>query len=109
MSVSRVTVNRNIVLDQNHFESAATEFQNLSEDLTRLENRIRELLDELMEGFATPAGARFFQAVNNRLLDPIHDQAIVLEHVSQNLHRARSSYQSVFDQYQALNSSIGTV
>ena len=111
MTVSRVVVNRNIVLDQIEFEKAAAEFETLSNDLSQLKSRIENLLKELMDGFDTPAGARFFQAVNNRLLDPMRDQAVVLEHVADNLRRANSSdrYQQVFSEYQSLNSSIGRI
>ena len=109
MAVSRFAISRNILLDQTEFEVAAVGLQGLSEDLNRLENRIRELLEELRVGFDTPAGARFFDACTGRLLEPMRDQAIVLNHIAQNLRNARSRYQSVFDEYKALNSSIGNV
>ena len=107
MSVSNVAFNRNIVLDQNAFQAAADDLQSLSEDILRLESRIRSLLEELMVGFDTPAGTRFFAACNGKLLEPMHDQARVIAHVSKNLREARTTYQTVFDEYQALNSAIG--
>jgi uncharacterized protein YukE len=108
MAVSNVTLRGDIVLDQNAFQVAADDLQNLSEDLVKLENRIHSLLDELSTGFDTPAGARFFAACNGKLLEPMQDQARVITHVSQNLRNVRQAYQSVFDEYQSLNSAIGS-
>jgi len=106
MAIPSFSLSRSIVLDQNHFQVAAEGLENLSEELRQLENRISGLLEELEKGFKTPAGARFFAAVNGRLLAPMRDQAEVFKHVSENLNGARNTYRTVFDRYEELNNEI---
>lgn len=101
-----VTVPGDIVIDEEKMEKAATELAKLSEDMSALEKKIDGMLEHLKIGFDTPAGRKFVSSCRKSLLQPMKDQALAINHVSENLKTARSQYQPVFKEYQQLNQSI---
>lgn len=95
-----------ILLDSEAFSNASTRLDNLARDMGKLRSDISGLLEELMKGFDTPAGHKFFTACDNALLKVLDDEVNVINHVSGNLKSAKTSYQSVFEGYQVLNTFI---
>lgn len=97
---------KDITIDEEAFVKASSDLAKLSGDITKLSNKIQDLLDTLSKGFETPCGAKFYNSCEKNLLQPLDDQKLVLNHVSQVLNTSKSKYQSVFDEYRKLNSSI---
>ncbi len=97
---------KDVLLDEDAFESASRHFIGLSRDLNSLESDITRLLDELYTGFDTPAGRKFINSCRGNLLQPMRDLSAVINHISDNLIQARSKYKSVFDEFKKLNSII---
>jgi hypothetical protein len=106
MSSYDTVLSKNILLDSDIFKSAADQFAALSDEMSALRKDIASLLDELEKGFDTPAGRKFIKSCRNGLLQPMDDQAVVIKHVSDNLSMARSKYETVFTEFQALNNII---
>ena len=96
---SDAAIKRDILLDEEAFTTAASEFEQLAGKIESLRREIEEMLNGLKTGFDTPAGRKFVQSCESTLLDPLEKQRIVVEHISQNLGTAKSMYQSVFDEY----------
>ncbi len=97
---------KDITIDEEAFIKASTDLATLSGDLTKLRNKITDLLSTLSKGFDTPCGAKFYNSCEANLLRPLNDQQLVLNHVSQVLSTSKSKYQSIFDEYRNINSSI---
>lgn len=100
---------KDIVLDQDAFQNASDRLGNLSENVLSLRRQVEEELDKLMKGFDTSAGWKFKAACEERLLKPMQDLSTVITHIAQNLQVARESYDSVFLEYERLNSLIRNV
>lgn len=101
-----MNLTKDIVLDDEQMKKAAKEYAALADDINKLEKQIDSMLDELAKGFNTPAGRKFIKSCRSSLLQPMKDQALVIDHVSENLKKAQSAYQSVFTEYKKLNSAI---
>jgi hypothetical protein len=99
---------KNIIINEEAFVKASADIEALSGDLTKLSNKIKNLLSTLDKGFETPCGAKFHNSCEANLLRPLNDQRLVLNHISQVLRTSKSKYQSVFDEYRKLNSSISS-
>lgn len=109
MGLPKTDFSKDIVLDDDEFQKAIDRFNKLSERINTLHNDVSASLDDLRAGFDTPAGHKFFEVCGNKLLDPMKDQARVIQHVSDNLRDATNSYQSVFDEFIELNNSIRNI
>lgn len=99
---------KDITIDEEAFMKASVDLETLSGDLTKLSTKIQNLLDTLSKGFETPCGAKFYNSCEANLLRPLADQKLVLDYVSQVLSTSKSKYQSVFDEFSNLNSSISS-
>ena len=97
-----------IVLDEEAFQKASTDLDDLAVKLQQLKADIEEMLNDLQQGFDTPAGHKFVDACHNTLLDPVSKQAEVLQHVARNLSTAKTSYESVFEDYRDLVNLINS-
>ncbi len=97
---------KDITIDDEAFIKASHDLLKLSNDLTNLSNKIAQMLDTLKKGFDTPAGVKFYNSCKTNLLKPIDDQRLVLNHISEVLEISKTKYESVFDAYRNLNSSI---
>ncbi len=97
---------QNVVIEEEAFSQAAAEFEELAAKIDSLLNEINEMMDDLKTGFDTPAGHKFIQACGNTLVDPLEKQKIVVTHISENLNKARTMYQSVFDEYREVVNSM---
>jgi len=97
-----------IVLDEEAFQTASADLLELAGKIDSLRQDIEEMLSELQGGFDTPAGHQFVSACQTTLLDTLEKQKIVVEHVSKNLETAKSSYQSVFDEYRSLQTFVNS-
>ena len=95
-----------MVLDEAAFETAAKDFEALGDRIAALNTRIEEILATLKTGFDTPAGAKFIQSCENNLRQPMNDQKIVIQHISETLKEVKGMYQSVFEEYSDLNRTI---
>lgn len=95
-----------ILLDDEVFMNASRQFEQLSKDIKNLEENVKKGLDNLQQGFQTPAGKKFVKSCEAYLLKPLKDQTIVIEHVSKNLATAKSKYETVFKEYKQLNDNI---
>ena len=100
---------QNLVIDESAFDDAVRDFNAISQDIEALRNEVNRLLDDLAEGFDTPAGRKFYKSCSSSLLSPLNDQANVVRHVAENLNLAREEYQSVFEEYRALNNAIDSI
>lgn len=101
-----VVFNKDILLDNEAFIVAAGRLDELSKNMQELRKEISNLLEELKVGFDTPAGKKIYNSCRNNLLQPMDDQVRVISHVSENLLNAKNSYQSVFNEFEALNNII---
>ena len=95
-----------IVLDEAAFDTARADFATLNVRLQHLRTEIEEMLAALKAGFDTPAGAQFLSACEQNLFKPMDDQKIVLEHISTTLAESKQAYESVFREYESLQSAI---
>lgn len=100
---------RDVIIDDDAFKNAVNEFSQLSGKLENLTNLINNILDELEDGFNTPAGRKFISKYKEVLLKPLKDQRLIIDHVSDNLKSAEQSYSSVFEEYKKLNQTIESV
>ncbi|MDR1640959.1 MAG: hypothetical protein LBT59_14790 [Clostridiales bacterium] len=100
---------KDILLDDSAFDTAVSEFRKLSDEMAKLKAEIEAALESLKKGFDTPAGEKFISTYRESLLKPLNEQATVLEHVSQVLNEAKTSYQSVFESYKTINTYINNV
>ncbi|MBQ3940414.1 MAG: hypothetical protein II723_04810 [Oscillospiraceae bacterium] len=95
--------NQDIVLDDAAFEKASARFDELSAKVQALRADIEGMLQTLQSGFDTPAGRLFVTSCRNNLLEPLDQQKLVLDHISESLSDAKSEYASVFAEYENLN------
>ncbi len=100
---------RDMVLDQERLNAASKQFTKLSDDMKDLRKDIDKLLEELSVGYNTTAGRKFIEVCRKDLLDPMNDQADVIQHVAENLLLARNCYKSVFTEYESINRFIRQV
>lgn len=100
---------KEIILDQEAFSTAAKEFEELSVKLKDLRGEVMEMMTLLEKGFDTPAGRQFIQSCKKNLYDPLNDQKLVLAHISDTLTDVRKKYDPVFTEYEALVSEINKV
>ncbi|MBQ5335576.1 MAG: hypothetical protein J6Z45_06480 [Oscillospiraceae bacterium] len=95
-----------IVLDEAAFDRAAADFIELSGKVQALRADIEALLQTLQSGFDTPAGRLFVSSCKNNLLDPLDQQKLVIDHISETLRDAKATYASVFSEYDQLNTVL---
>lgn len=106
MNIIEAVFNKDIVLDEEAFEQAMTDFEGLSDKLQGLRDEIDRTLETLQTGFDTPAGRKFVTSCRNNLIKPLEDQRDVLNHISDTLQRSRQEYSTVFREYEALQTTI---
>lgn len=99
--------NMDIVIDEEAFSTAASDLDQLSTRLQKLREDTMNMIDDLKTGWNTPAGRKFIQACELYLYQPLYDQKIVLDHISQTLADARTEYSSVFEEYEELQKALG--
>ncbi len=99
---------KDITIDEEAFTKSSADLATLSGDLKKLSTKIDNLLNTLSKGFDTPCGEKFYNSCKKNLVQPLNDQKLVLDHVSQVLNMSKSKYQSVFDKYSELNGSISS-
>lgn len=95
-----------ILLNKEAFINASKQLEQLSKDIGNLEKDVKNGLENLQQGFQTPAGDKFIKSCESHLLEPLRDQSLVINHVSQNLSTAKNKYETVFKEYQQLNNNI---
>lgn len=98
--------NKDIILDEEAFNTAVREFSELSAQLRQLRNEIEETIEGLKKGFNTPAGAKFISSCEKNLFTPLDKQKAVIDHISGTLTECREQYRSVFREYDELVSLI---
>ena len=103
------TTDRDIILDEEAFETAIKDFENLEKQLQKLRTDIEDMLKDLQAGFDTPAGVKFINACETNIFQPLDDQKLVLEHISKTLSESKQTYNSVFQKYEALQQMINKV
>ena len=59
---------KDIVLDEEAFQTAGNEFKTLSADMESLKAEVDEMLQLIKIGFDTPAGAKFIQSCQTTLI-----------------------------------------
>lgn len=106
MSLVDVAFGKDIVLDEAAFNTAIADFATLSERLQQLRTEIEEMMDILKTGFDTPAGTKFLNSCEKNLFQPLDAQKLVLDHISSTLSEAKQAYNSVFQEYEALQALI---
>ena len=95
-----------IVLDEAAFHTAISDFADLSVQLQQLRTDIEDMLNILKTGFDTPAGRKFLNSCEKNLFEPLDAQKLVLDHISTTLSESKQAYESVFREYEALQSAI---
>ena len=91
-----------MVIDEDDFETASKEFDELAISISELRSEILDMLEDLRTGFDTPAGRKFYRSCGAGLVLPLYQQAAVVKHISENLRQAKKMYQSVFDEYREI-------
>lgn len=99
-------LSEDIVLDEEAFSEAVSEFEALGKQLSDLRADIEDMLNILKEGFNTPAGVKFINSCETNLFKPLDDQALVIEHIAETLGASRTAYQTVFREYEELQKTI---
>lgn len=97
---------KDIVLDEAAFDTAIADFAALGDQLQQLRNDIEEMLQILKSGFDTPAGVKFMNSCEKSLFKPLDDQKLVIDHISKTLSESKQSYETVFREYEELQSVI---
>ncbi len=95
-----------LIIDEEAFDKAINELQELVSDIFVLGNEVEDMLDTLQEGFNTPAGRKFMNACRYYVSAPIQMQKIVISHICSSLTAAKNGYVSVFEEYRQLRNSI---
>ena len=103
------TLNGDIVLDEEAFTRASSEFEQLGIRLQNLRSELEEMVDALKAGFNTPAGAKFIKSCERNLYMPLDAQKLVLEHIAQSLELSRTHYETVFREYESLQALINSI
>lgn len=104
MSVPRITLDT--VIDDVAFDTAVLDLTELIKNFQNLRAEMEAMINTLKNGFNTPAGVKFINSCEKNLFKPMDDQKIVLEHISTTLSESRQAYESVFDEYGALQQAI---
>lgn len=102
----RLGETNDMVLDDTAFDRAIADFADLAVQLQSLRDDIESLLGELRSGFDTPAGRKFIRSCESDLLVPLDRQKLVIDHISSTLSEVKSSYSTVFTEYENLNTAI---
>ena len=95
-----------IVLDEEAFNKAASDFEELATQLQSLRDDVDKMLTDLQTGFDTPAGRKFIASCQNNLITPLEQQKLVIEHISSTLNEVKGAYTPVFTEYDSLNKQI---
>lgn len=106
MALTDVTFAKDLILDESAFQTAIQDFAALSEQLQQLRLDIEDMLNILKAGFDTPAGAKFINSCEKNLFQPLDAQKLVLDHISATLSQSKQAYESVFREYEALQTAI---
>ena len=109
MSAGDILFGEDIVLDEEAFNTAISEFAELSNKLQKLRSEIEDMLNALKAGFDTPAGVKFLRSCEANLFNPLDAQKLVLDHISKSLAESKQAYQSVFSEYESLQTAINQV
>lgn len=109
MNAADVVFGKDIVLDEAAFQTAISEFAGLSDQLQQLRNDVEDMLNSLKAGFDTPAGRKFISSCEQHLYKPLDDQKLVLDHISETLLESKQAYDSVFREFEELQSVINQV
>ncbi|MCR5121847.1 MAG: hypothetical protein K6B74_05440 [Ruminococcus sp.] len=99
---------KSIVLDEEAFAKASSDFEDLSQKINSLRKDIESMLDDLQRGFDSPAGRKFMDSCRNNLIKPMEEQKIVVDHISETLRKCTDAYRSVFDEYREVVSFINS-
>ena len=106
MNVIDVAFSEDIVLDEEAFDKAIEDFSALSDKLQRLRLEVEDMISAVCVGFDTPAGAKFIKSCEKNLFQPLDAQKVVLEHISSTLRESKQAYETVFREYEELQSTI---
>ena len=98
--------NETIIIDEEAFDTAISEFNELSNKLKKLRDEVESMMDVLKDGFNTPAGVKFINACEANLYKPLNEQKLVIDHISTTLKESKQAYQSVFNEYDLLQAEI---
>lgn len=109
MSIMDVVFGEDIVLDEAAFHKAVSELAALAEQLQQLRAGIEDMLNKLKVGFDTPAGAKFVNACERNLVQPLEAQKLVLNHMHQSLSESKRAYEKVFREYEQLQAAINRI
>lgn len=91
-----------IMLDEENLTLIANECAELASDVRALRKEVLDMLNDLKTGFDTPAGRKFYDSCASGLITPLDQQAIVMDHIAENIKNAKNMYQPVFDEYRQI-------
>lgn len=97
---------KNILLDQDAFQTASAKLDQLVADIKSLRSDIEDMLDDLQTGFDSDAGRKFVSAVEGHLLTPLEQQQLTIEFTAGVLKQVIGTYEPSFTQFKVLNDSI---
>lgn len=98
-----------IILDEEAFDAAISDFAALGERLQQLRGNIEDMLNILKAGFNTPAGVKFINSCENNLFLPLAAQKLVIDHIADSLSESKQAYESVFREYESLQTAINQI
>ena len=105
-AIGDAILGKDILIDEEAFIKASDDLAALSKRIQTLQGDIDRMLNTLEKGWDTPAGKKFKKSCDTVLIQPLKDQKLVIDHVAAVLKTSKQQYQSVFDAYRDLNSSI---
>jgi len=92
-------IKKDIVIDEEAFDRAVSQFQELCEDINKLLVDVGDMLTVLVRGYDTPAGKKFINACRIHVLSPILEQEKIINQIAKSLIIAKDGYRSVFEEY----------
>lgn len=101
--------NDDIILDEEAFDKAVKDFDNLTTRLGNLSDRIDDMLELIAAGLDTPTGRKLISSCQENVKKPMSDMKLVLGHIADSLKEAKTSYAIVFTEYDELNKMIDQV
>lgn len=98
-----------IIIDEEAFRHAVSDFDSLIQSIDGLKNQITDMLNTLRTGMDTPAGRKFMSSCNGCLLEPIEQQKIVISHIAEALSISVEKYSDVFEGYERLQTTLNKI
>lgn len=94
-----------LVVDEEKFESAAQQMEDLKRRTNELKTKLSDMYDDLSSAMDTPAGKEVKLEAKSSLLKPVENMSLVVGHISDTLNLIIGSgyYKDVFTGFEELS------